>query len=148
MAPASEVVVDDKTPGAVTFTPADAWTPSASTADSYEGGSMMATIVPGQPRTATFNANVPADGEYEISLWWVGGDPQFRSNAVPVTINTATGAQNSTVDQTKSGQWNVVGTYQLKAGQNVPVITISTAGITAAGAASSVSADALKLSPR
>ena len=146
--PATEIIVDDKTPGALTLTPADAWTPSASTADSHDGSSLMATVAAGQPKTATFNATIPADGQYQVSLWWVGGAPEFRSNSVPVTVNTATGPQAATIDQTKSGQWNVLGTYSLKAGQNVPVVTVSTDGIAPQGSTVSVSVDALRLTPQ
>src|SRR5690606_34808556 len=138
-APASVITVDDKTPGGLTLSPADGWTPSASTGDSHEGGSLLATVVAGQPKTATFNASIPADGQYEVALWWVGGAPQFRANSVPVTINTATGPQTVNIDQTAAGQWKSVGTFQLKAGQNVPVVTVSTDGVIAQGDTVSVS---------
>jgi hypothetical protein len=144
--PATQIIVDDKTPGGLTLAPAEAWVPSAST-ESYEGSSLIATVDPAQVRTATFNASIPADGLYEIALSFVGA-PQFRSDAVPVTINTATGPVQTTVDQTQAGQWHVIGNYQLKAGQNVPVVTLSTAGLEGAGSNVSVSADALRLTPR
>jgi hypothetical protein len=108
----------------------------------------MATVTAGQPKKATFNATIPADGQYQVALWWVGGAPQFRSNSVPVTINTATGPVQATIDQTKTGQWNVIGTYQLKAGQNAPILSIGTEGIAAQGDTVSVSADALRLTPQ
>ena len=147
-APATMVLVDDKVPGALTLEPAGAWTPSANSTESHEGSSMIAKVVPGQVAKATFNASVPADGQYEVALWYVGGTPQFRSASVPVTVNTATGPQQATIDQTKGGQWTVIGTYALKAGQNVPVVTISTEGMTPQGDAISVSADALRLTPQ
>ncbi len=147
-AAAGVIVVDDKVPGALTLTPEGAWTPSANVTDSYEGGSVMAIVVAGQPKTAAFNATIPADGQYEVALYWSPGAAQFRSNAVPVTINTATGPQQATIDQTQSGQWHSVGTYAFKAGTNVPVVTISTEGITPQGEAVSVSVDALRLTPQ
>lgn len=146
--PASVVTVDDKTPGGLTLTPADAWTPSASTGDSHDGGSLMATVVAGQPKTATFNATIPSDGTYQVALWWVGGAPQFRSNSVPVVVNTATGPETVNIDQTKPGQWAPVGSFAFKAGQNVPIVSINTEGVVAQGDTVSVSVDALRLTPQ
>jgi len=148
-APASVIIVDDKTPGGLSLEPATAWTPlTAATADSHEGGSLIAKVAPGQAAKATFNATIPADGQYEVALWWVMAPGQFRPSSVPVTINTATGPQQVTIDQTQSGQWHVLGTYQLKAGNNAPVATVSTEGIVPQGDTVSVSVDALRLTPQ
>jgi len=148
-APASVIIIDDKTPGGLTLEPATAWTPlTAATADSHEGGSLIAKVAPGQAAKATFNATIPADGQYEVALWWVMAPGQFRPSSVPVTVNTATGPQQVTIDQTQSGQWHVLGTYQLKAGDNAPVVTISTDGIVSQGDTVSVSVDALRLTPQ
>ncbi len=148
-AAANVIIVDDKTPGGITLSPAADWTQSASTTDSYEGGSVMAQVNPAAVKTATFNASIPADGAFEVALWWIGGTPQFRSASVPVTVNTATGPQQTTINQTQSGQWQVLGTYQFKAGQGVPVLTVSTEGVTAPqGANVSVSVDAMRLTPQ
>lgn len=148
-APANVIIVDNATPGAVTLSPEAGWAPSASTADSYEGGSVMGKVEPGAVKTATFNASIPTDGLYEVALWWVGGAPQFRSASVPVTVNTATGPQQTTIDQTKSGQWQTLGSYQFKAGQNFPALVVSTEGIAAPqGTNVSVSVDAMRLTPQ
>jgi hypothetical protein len=146
-APASVITADDATPGAVTLEPAEAWNPAAAT-DSFDGSSKMATVVAGQPKKATFNASIPADGQYEVSLYWVSGTPQFRSPNVPVTINTATGPQQRTIDQTKPGNWFSLGTYQFKAGTNQPILTISTDGISPESGTVSVSVDAMRLTPQ
>jgi hypothetical protein len=66
-----------------------------------------------------------------------------------VTIHTATGAQTVKVDQTdksKLQQWHSLGTFELHAGNNVPVVTFSTDGITQNDNQTvSVSVDAVKL---
>lgn len=144
-APATQIVVDDQTPGGLTTEPAEAWMPSAST-ESYGDSSLIANVEPGVVKTATFNATIPADGLYRVELAFVGA-AQFRSDAVPVTINTATGPQQIMVDQTKTGQWHGLGNFQLKAGQNVPVVTLTTEGLDGAGSNVSVSADAVRLTP-
>lgn len=141
----SEIIIDDSTPGAVTLTPADGWTPSAST-EGYNGGSQTALVDPAQVKTAVFNATIPADGLYEIAIAFVGS-PQFRSNAVPVSINTATGPQQATLDQTQTVEWHVLGNYQLKQGDNVPVVSLTTQGLEGAGSNVSVSVDAVRLRP-
>lgn len=145
-APAAEVIVDATTPNGLTLTPQDAWTPSADP-DAPANSSLIARVEPGQVKTATFNATIPADGVYQISLRYFATE-QFRSNAVPVTINTATGPQQTTIDQTQGGDWHTLGTYALKAGENVPVVTLSTEGLEGAGSNISVSAGAMRLVPQ
>lgn len=141
---AGGIVVDDKTPDGMKLEPPNGWQPSVNVADSYDGSSLVAAV-DGTTKKATFQADIPEDGNYDVYLWWVPSGSAFRSAAVPVTINTASGPQSTTVDQTKGQkQFTKVGTYQLKAGQKVPVLTISTEGI-AAGQTLNVSIDALKL---
>jgi len=145
-AAAGEIIIDDKVPGGFTAEPAGAWEPSAQTADSFQDSSVFARV-DGNVKKATFNADIPADGEYEVSLWFVVSNNQFRSAAVPVTIHTAAGPQTITVDQTNlaSGKkWNTLGRFALKAGTKVPVVTVSTEGL-APGPTLSVSADAVRL---
>lgn len=138
------IEVDDSTPGGLVTEPANAWLPSHNPIDSYNGSSLVATV-DGKTKTASFVANVPEDGEYEVYLWWVAANPDFRSNAVPVTINTASGPVKATIDQTKNGrQWNLVGSYAFKAGQQQKVVTLSTEGIPA-GTTMNVSVDAMKM---
>ncbi len=141
----ASITVDDSTPGGLVLSPPEGWTPSASS-EGQGGGSVIAQVDPDQVKTATFQTNIPADGLYEVALSFVGA-AQFRSNAVPVTINTATGEQQTTIDQTQTAEWHVLGNYQLKEGVNVPVVTISTAGLEGAGSNVSVSVDALRLRP-
>jgi hypothetical protein len=146
-APGSEkpgIEVDDSMPGALVLDPPNAWLPSHNPVDSFHQSSLVATV-DGKKKTATFVANIPEDGEYEVYLWWVASNPDFRSSAVPVTVNAASGPAKTTIDQTKNGrQWNSIGTYTFKAGQAQQILTISTEGLPT-GPTMNVSVDAMKL---
>lgn len=140
----SGIIVDDRTPGAVTFEPADAWQPALDAGDSYNGQSMVAAA-DGKKKSATFLADIPETGRYELYLWYVASDKGFRSASVPVIIDTANGPAKATIDQTKGGkQFTLVGTYDLKQGKAVPVAKISTDGVPADPKVY-ISADAMKL---
>lgn len=150
-APASEIVIDNGTAGAVTLEPATGWEQSQDTAGSFQGTSVIATVDPAVAKKAVFHANIPADGAYEVSVWYLPGATQFRSATVPVTVNTAVGEQKVNLDQTDSsaaGKWKSLGVFDFKAGQNVNVLTISTEGIQPASPSVSVSVDAVKLVPQ
>ncbi len=146
-AQAEGIIVDDKSPGAIDLQPnAQRWQTSANATDSYERASLIAAV-DGTPKSATFKADIPAEGEYEIFLWWVASGKDFRSNAVPVTVYTAAGEKKTTVDQTSptsNRAWNSIGVYPLKAGGGQKVLTITTEGIPA-GPTINVSVDAIKL---
>jgi hypothetical protein len=138
------IVVDDKTPGALELDPPTGWQPSVNVADSYEGSSIVAAVGV-EKRSATFKADIPEAGEYEVSLWWVASSSQFRSSAVPVIINTADGPVKTTVNQTTGANtFNVIGKYKFNAGPNQPILTITTEGIEP-GPTLNVSVDAVKL---
>jgi hypothetical protein len=138
------IIIDDAVTGAVQLDPPGAWQPSRNPTESYQSASVIAAV-DGRPKTATFHANIPEDGQYEIFLWWVASNRDFRSNSVPVTVHAATGTERVTVDQTAGAkQWNSIGAFQFKAGQQVPVVTISTEGVQP-GPSINVSADAVKL---
>jgi hypothetical protein len=95
----------------------------------------------------TFLADIPEDGRYEISMWYVVSNQTMRSSSVPVTVNTAEGPQRVQVDQVNPDlrrSFVPIGTFELKAGQKVPVVTVSTEGLPAEGTIY-VSADAIRL---
>jgi hypothetical protein len=144
---AEGIIVDDKAPGAVDLQPnTQRWQTSANATDSYERASLIAAV-DGTPKSATYKADVPAEGEYEIFLWWVASGKDFRSNAVPVTVYTAAGEKKTTIDQTvptSNRSWNSIGVYPFKAGGAQKVLTITTEGIPA-GPTINVSVDAIKL---
>jgi hypothetical protein len=138
--------VDDAMPGAIRQDPPGSWSPSVNVADSYEGGSLIAKA-DGTPRKLTFLADIPEDGRYEISMWYVVSNQTMRSSSVPVTVNTAEGPQRVQVDQVNPDlrrSFVPIGTFELKAGQKVPVVTVSTEGLPAEGTIY-VSADAIRL---
>lgn len=142
----SGIIADDKIAESVVAEPPAGWENSVNLTDSYEQSSLIARV-DGSVKKATFYAAVPADGDYEIFLWWVQSNKQFRSDKVPVTINAAAGPQKVAVDQTdpqSSKKWNSLGKFTLKAGQREPVITVSTEGLEP-GPTISVSVDAMKL---
>jgi hypothetical protein len=139
-----EIVVDDKSLSGLILEPPDAWRTSVNVADSHEGRSLIAPV-DGKPAKATFVADIPEDGEYEVYLWWTASQPAFRPSEVPVTVYTANGPVQAKVDQTKGPKtWNLVGKYPLKAGQKQNILTISTEGLPASQT-QFVSVDAMKL---
>jgi hypothetical protein len=142
---AGSIIADDKTPN-ISVVPQQGWENSVNLTDSYQQSSLIARV-DGTVKKATFYADVPADGEYEVFLWWVQSNKQFRSDKVPVTIDAANGPQKVSVDQTdpqSAKKWNSIGKFQLKAGTHQPIVTLSTEGLEP-GPTVSVSADAMKL---
>lgn len=147
-APSDEggIIADDKIPTSIAVTPPQGWENSVNLTDSYQQSSLIARV-DGTVKKATFYADVPADGEYEIFLWWVQSNKQFRSDKVPVTVDASNGTQKVTVDQTDpqtAKRWNSIGKFLLKAGAHQPIVTLSTEGLEP-GPTVSVSADAMKL---
>ena len=58
---------------------------------------------------------MPETGNYRVEAWWPA-DPGYNS-ATPYVIVTSGGNQSVTVDQrTTGGQWRVLGTFNLTAG--------------------------------
>jgi hypothetical protein len=141
-----EIIVDDNTPGATRQDPPGSWTPSVNVADSWQGSSIIARA-DGTARSVTFLADIPSDGKYEVFVWYTVSGETLRSRVVPVIVNTASGEQRATVDQvepTLRRTWVPVGTFDLRAGQAQPVVTISTEGLPSEGTIF-VSADAIRL---
>jgi hypothetical protein len=139
-----EIIVDDKMADKLELEPANGWQTSANALDSYEGSSLVAAV-DGRKKTATFVADVPEDGEYEVFLWWVASNKEFRPSEVPVTVNAATGSTKVVVDQTANNRmFNSIGKFQFKAGPGQKIVTISTEGV-ASGPTVNLSVDALKL---
>jgi hypothetical protein len=140
------IVADDKIPNSLSVDPPQAWENSVNLTDSYQQSSLIARV-DGTVKRAQFYADVPADGEYEVFLWWVASNKQFRSDRVPVTVNASNGPQRVTVNQTDantSKKWNSIGRFQFKAGEHQAVVTLSTEGLES-GPTISVSVDAMKL---
>ncbi len=144
---AGEIIVDDADPDALILLPtADAWRPSSEPRRSYANGSVV-TRADGTKKSATFRVSIPADGVYDVQLFWVSSGSEFRSNAVPVFVHTSDGIKKVIIDQVSLGdQFQTLGKFPLNAGTNQPVVSISTAGVPA-GTTTFISVDALKLVP-
>ncbi|MGK5676024.1 family 10 glycosylhydrolase [Micromonospora sp. URMC 106] len=114
------VVVDNATAGG--FTAAATWGTS-----SYSPARYGANYRYASPQTvsdpAWFSAALPATGSYRVEVWYPA-DPGYNS-ATPYLVATANGNVTVTVDQRAGGgQWRVLGTYQLAAGER-PVVGVS-----------------------
>ena len=146
-APGGPIIVDNAASGALQLDPPAGWRASSEARASYAGGSLVAQAG-GVPAKATFFADVPRDGRYQLYMWWVSRSSDVRSATVPVTVMSAGGPINLTIDQVNSeSDFNLVGTYQLKAGAHQPVVTVSTEGVKNESGNVHVSVDALKLVP-
>ena len=88
------------------------------TSDLAYGGS-YATSVAGAG-VARFKLKVPTSNDYALYAWW----PSKRSNttAARFGVNTSSGTQWTTVDQSKDGGYRVqIGTYDMEAGDDYAV---------------------------
>ncbi len=78
-------------------------------------------------KAAAFPITVPRDGEYALyTRWRAFGN---RSNRVPVTIVSAEGTTECTIDQTRNGDRHLLGRFQLTA-QDGATVTFSNAKTT------------------
>lgn len=142
--PGYQIILDDADKGAVILQPPDGWRQSTETRRSYASSSVIAPV-DGTVCTATFLADIPETGNYEVLLYWINSGASFRSSAVPVTVHSATGSVRLTTDQVRSGAtFQSIGKFQFREGTRIPVVTVSTEGVPT-GALMHVSVDALKL---
>ncbi|MER7459771.1 family 10 glycosylhydrolase [Micromonospora sp. NPDC126480] len=106
-------VIVDNASGA--FTAGSAWGTSSYSAQrhgaDYRYANPQAVSDP-----AWFRATLPATGSYRVEVWYPA-DAGYNS-ATPYLVVTSGGTVSVTVDQrTGGGQWRVLGTYQLAAGE-------------------------------
>lgn len=111
---AAEVIVDNNAVGAQdasrTFT--GKWCKSSGT-NPY-GGTSLYSCGTGKD-TYRWTPTIAAAGKYSVYLWW--STHANRSATVPITISTGTATDTKTVNQkVNGGQWNLLGTYDFKAG--------------------------------
>ncbi len=93
------------------------------------------------PLTATFSAEVPKPGRYDVYAWHTASTN--RNPAAQWTIHRYGGDTSATVDQrTLGGRWTLLGRYVFDAAAQTPLLTVSNAG---SSAAEYTSADAVKL---
>lgn len=133
---AGPVVVDD---GAAGFATSGTWT-AGSSAGGNGGDYRYATSRATETARATWTPALARSGPYEIAVFFVHGTN--RSTAARFTTITAGGSRAVTVDQTRSGQWVVLGTWDLDPAS--AAVSLSNAG-TGSGV---VIADAVRFTPR
>src|SRR5215212_10921420 len=80
---------------------------------------------------ARFEVSIPTSNDYTVYAWW----PAFSNNsdAARFTINTASGAQWTEVDQTRDGGiWIKLGTYAMEKGERYIRVSPDSSGVTTA----------------
>jgi hypothetical protein len=144
MPPGTEIVVDDADPGALLLKPEGAWTNSIETRRSYANSSMVARV-DGPTKVATFIADVPVSGRYDVLLYWTRSSEPFRSRAVVVYVHGSDGPVRVVIDQANSGdEFISIGMHRLAAGKQVPVVSITSEQVPPLPE-THISVDALKL---
>jgi uncharacterized lipoprotein YddW (UPF0748 family) len=112
--PLPDIIVDN--PAA---TLSGAWTLATSATDKYGADYQFANS--GSGATATFNANVPVAGNYQVQAWYPQGSN--RANNAPYTVNFNGGSLTYSVNQqTGGGQWVTLGTHYFAAAGGQVVI--------------------------
>ncbi len=115
-APGTEFVVDNSQPG---FTTTGNWYLAAATTG-YGGDCAWAAR--GTANTATWTAELPGPGSYEVFARWCADPNHDHSARARFTVSTAGGDYDVWVDQQLSpGEWVSLGRYFLPAGALSPV---------------------------
>jgi len=124
-------VVDNATSGRFSAT---GWTKhsgewATSEGQKSHGGSYVTSGSGSTP--ARFEVSIPTSNDYTVYAWW----PAFSNNsdAARFTINTASGAQWTEVDQTRDGGiWIKLGTYAMEKGERYIRVSPDSSGVTTA----------------
>src|SRR5215211_9104320 len=124
-------VVDNATSGRFSAT---GWTKhsgewATSEGQKSHGGSYVTSGSGSTP--ARFEVSIPTSNDYTVYAWW----PAFSNNsdAARFTINTASGAQWTEVDQTRDGGiWIKLGTYAMEKGERYIQVSPDSSGVTTA----------------
>lgn len=96
------------------------WTAVTNTSG-YGGTSLSDGNTGKGTKSITFAPTLPANGDYEISMWWPTAAGQCAS--LPVQIVTASGTNSVTVDQSQNGgKWVFLGTHRFNAGTTGKVV--------------------------
>lgn len=133
--------ISDNTSGAAYFSTTGTWTTSANAG--YYGTNSLVAQAAGGLKTATWKFNLPVNGLYEPSVWYVAASDAYRSTAVPYTVTYNGGTATVSLDQTTNGsKFNPLGQWWFNAGVSVPAVQVST---NIADPNDYVSADAAKM---
>jgi len=111
--PAQVVIVDNSDPG---FSTTGAWSASSSVEDAFGTEGLINTGGSGAD-TATWAADLPEAGWYDVYAWWIASTSFFRTQQAPYTINHKNGSDTILASQaTGAAQWNYLGRYEFEAG--------------------------------
>lgn len=125
-----EIIFDDQNKENVKLIPDNSWEVSNNVDESYRSKSLIAPIA-GETKKAVWLCSIPEEGTYNISLWWSQSSKGKLSANLPVIIHSSTGDINIKVDQSRnSKKFNSIGDFKFKAGENIPIITLTNEGST------------------
>lgn len=115
---AEAIVVDDADQG---FGTEGGWSLGWTSKD-YKSGLKWAYLSTKATATATWSAEIPVCGQYEV-FEWHGADPHSdHATDAPFTVHYADGSKTVLVNQRENaGQWNSLGTYTFKKGTTAKV---------------------------
>ena len=123
--PTYEKIIDTSDPDAEEG--GSGWFPSANSGF-YGGTPSLLNAIGDGSNFYRFNANLPAEAEYEVYGWWVSSSN--RCADTPFIISHKDGTDTVRVDQTKnSSQWVYIGKYNFNGNEN-DIVDVSNAGTT------------------
>jgi len=133
-----QALLDNNSPLGVTLT--GTWTTSTTTPGYYGANYIHDNATGKGSRSVRYTPTLNLPGKYEVFARWTADG--VRSNNVPVTINSASGASTVYINEQINGdQWNSLGTYSFNAGTAGNVL------ISNANTSNYVVADAIKFVP-
>lgn len=114
------IIVDNSNSG---FSASSSWITSSYAADKY-GSNYRYRSTGAVSDSASFTANIPCAGNYQISAWWSQGTN--RSPSAPFILPSGTVVSEN--QQTNGGQWNLLGTEYLATGNRTTRLSCWTGG--------------------
>jgi hypothetical protein len=122
--PTNAQVIVDNDDGAPAYVESGGWLSSGSAG--YDGGTYRFATV-GGANSATWTANLPAAGDYEVFVWYVPGSN--RATSAKYDLVASDGPHTVFINQTGGGYtFDSIGTFNFNAGNNT--ITLDAAGST------------------
>jgi hypothetical protein len=110
----NEIIIDNIDPSFSYSSSQDAWKQYTEVNGQHYGSSHHYNRQIGLGKdTATWSFTVPHPGQYKVYTWWYEGS--WRPSDVPYTINYLNGSITVRFNQqTKGGQWNLLGTFDFQ----------------------------------
>ena len=132
----ADAIVVDNDDGSPAYVETGTWSTSGGTG--YNGGTYRWTT-PGTAATATWTADLPEAGEYEVFVWYVSGTNRTTSTRYDVVARRPDTTPCTSTRPTTASPWFSLGTYSFNAGS--ATITLDAANSTGGTA---VVADAVR----